>query len=141
MDYKQLEIIHDEPIEVERYIPRKDKTFLEEIHTDQSVYCSNWLRSKFPDYNSRRDIQWSDLNIWILKHNSKTISYMHYAAVMYFMYGNKLSLVKVGFQHTNDSIIYQMVYVSWFLRHFNSWPLILRFNFQTSEILIHVFCA
>ena len=53
MDYKQLEIIHDDPIEVQRDIPNKNKTLVEEMHHDQSVYCSNWLKSKYPNYPSR----------------------------------------------------------------------------------------
>ena len=53
MDYKQLEIISDDPIEVQRDIPTKDKALVEEIHLDQSVYCSNWLKSNYPNYPSR----------------------------------------------------------------------------------------
>ena len=53
MDYNNLEIIHPS-IEVHRLMESQNISSLEEMYSDQSEYCSNWLNSNHLN-NSTKD--------------------------------------------------------------------------------------
>ena len=55
MDYNNLEIVHPS-IKVNRLIEGQNSSALEEMYSDQSEYCSNWLDSSHPN-NASEDTE------------------------------------------------------------------------------------